>query len=94
MSLTKKQKGILDYVSGFLDRHGYSPTLEEIATHFHLASLNGVYKHLQALQERGFIRRLPNQARSIQASEPGKFFAHHSAPSGATLPRVSRWKQW
>lgn len=66
MPLTKRQKEILDFVSQFLDRHGYSPTLEEIATYFHLASLNGVFKHLQALQERGFIRRLSNQARSIQ----------------------------
>jgi len=70
MPLTKRQKEILDFVSRFLDRHGYSPTLEEIATYFHLASLNGVYKHLQALQERGFIRRLSNQARSIQLLNP------------------------
>ena len=70
MPLTKRQKEILDFVSQFLDRHGYSPTLEEIATYFNLASLNGVYKHLQALQERGFIRRLSNQARSIQLLNP------------------------
>jgi len=51
MPLTKRQKEILDFVSLFLERHGYSPTLEEIATYFNLASLNGVFKHLQALQE-------------------------------------------
>jgi len=79
MPLTKRQKEILDFVSRFLDRNGYSPTLEEIATYFHLASLNGVYKHLQALQERGFIRRLSNQARSIQLLNP-----EHSSPT--TLP--------
>ena len=69
MPLTKRQKDILDYVKDFLHRHGYSPTLEEIANHFSLASLNGVYKHLRALEERGFIRRLPNQSRSIQVLE-------------------------
>ncbi len=69
MPLTKRQKDILDYVKDFLHRHGYSPTLEEIANHFSLASLNGVYKHLRALEERGFIRRLCNQSRSIQILE-------------------------
>ncbi len=66
MSLTKRQKAIFTFVRDYLRENGYSPTLEEIATHFRLASLNGVYKHLKALEERGFIRRLSNQARSIQ----------------------------
>ena len=69
MPLTKRQKDILDYLKDFLHRHGYSPTLAEIANHFSLASLNGVYKHLRALEERGFIRRLSNQSRSIQVLE-------------------------
>ena len=69
MPLTKRQKDILDFVKDFLHRHGYSPTLEEIANHFSLASLNGVYKHLRALEQRGFIRRLSNQSRSIQILE-------------------------
>jgi repressor LexA len=70
MPITRRQKEILDYLKKFLDQCGYSPTLEEIADHFSLASLNGVYKHLRALEERGFIRRLTNQARSIQLVDP------------------------
>jgi repressor LexA len=70
MPITRRQKEILDYLRKFLDQRGYSPTLEEIADHFSLASLNGVYKHLRALEERGFIRRLTNQARSIQLVDP------------------------
>lgn len=64
--LTKRQRQIYDFLRDYLEQHGYSPTLEEIAEHFQMASLNGVYKHLTALEDRGFIRRLPNQARSIQ----------------------------
>ena len=79
MPLTRRQKEILDYVREYLERQGYSPTLEEIADHFDLASLNGVYKHLRALQARGFIRRLTNQARSIQLLNP-------EASSPTTLP--------
>ena len=79
MPLTRRQKEILDYLREYLERQGYSPTLEEIADHFDLASLNGVYKHLRALQARGFIRRLTNQARSIQLLNP-------EASSPTTLP--------
>jgi len=64
--MTKRQKEILTFLQEYLDENGYGPTLEEIARHFGLASLNGVHKHLRALQERGFIRRLSRQARSIQ----------------------------
>lgn len=66
MSLTRRQKLILDYVRSFMNEHDFSPTLQDIADHFDLASLNGVYKHLKNLEERGFISRLPNQSRSIQ----------------------------
>jgi repressor LexA len=69
MPLTRRQLEILNYVREFLDERGYSPTLEEIGLHFRMASLNAVYKHLKALEERGFIRRLPGQARSIQVVE-------------------------
>ena len=79
MPITRRQKEILDYLRNFLDQQGYSPTLEEIAHHFSLASLNGVYKHLRALEERGCIRRLTNQARSIQLVDP-------ESTSSAVLP--------
>jgi len=70
MPLTRRQKEILDYIRSFLEQNGYSPTLGEIATRFRLASLNGVYKHLKALEERGFIHRRSNQARSIELVDP------------------------
>lgn len=71
MPLTKRQSEILSFLRRYLKENEFSPTLEEIANHFNLASLNGVYKHLNALEERGFIRRLSNQARSIQLLDAG-----------------------
>jgi repressor LexA len=68
MKLTKRQKEILDFVSGFIDQNGYSPSMEEIAEHFHFASLNAVFKHLEALESRGHLHRDSNRARSIQIS--------------------------
>lgn len=69
MKLTKRQKEILDFVSGFIDQNGYSPSMEEIAEHFHFASLNAVFKHLEALESRGHLHRDSNRARSIQLSQ-------------------------
>jgi len=71
MKLTKRQKEILDFVSEFIDRNGYSPSMEEIAEHFHFASLNAVFKHLEALESRGHLQRDSNRARSIQLSQTG-----------------------
>lgn len=69
MPLTKRQKEILGFIEDYLTSHGYSPSLDEIAQHFRIASLNAIYKHLRVLEERGFIRRLTNRARSIQLVE-------------------------
>lgn len=80
MPLTKRQKEVLTYIREFLSGNGYSPTLEEIAGHFGIASLNGVYKHLKVLEERGFIRRLSNRARSIQ------ILATEQQPQSPVLP--------
>jgi repressor LexA len=68
MKLTKRQKEILDFVSQFIGENGYSPSMEEIAGHFQFASLNAVYKHLEALESRGHLHRDANRARSIQLS--------------------------
>lgn len=69
MKLTKRQKEILDFVTGFIDENGYSPSMEEIAEYFQFASLNAVFKHLEALESRGYLHRDSNRARSIQISQ-------------------------
>jgi repressor LexA len=68
MKLTRRQKEILDFISEFIDHNGYSPSMEEIAEHFQFASLNAVFKHLEALSSRGYLHRDSNRARSIQLS--------------------------
>lgn len=66
MHLTKRQKEIFEYLREYLEENGYSPSLEEIGRHFAIKSMNGVHKHLKVLEERGYIKRLANKARSIQ----------------------------
>ena len=66
MALTKRQKEVLNYLVGFLNKNGYSPSFEEIARAMKLTSLATVHKHLSTLEKKGFIRRGYNQSRSIE----------------------------
>jgi repressor LexA len=66
MTLTKRQKEVLNYLVGFLNKNGYSPSFEEIAHSLKLTSLATVHKHLSTLEKKGYIRRGYNQSRSIE----------------------------
>ncbi len=66
MALTKRQKEVLDFLVGFLNKQGYSPSFEEIARSLKLTSLATVHKHITTLERKGFIRRGYNQSRSIE----------------------------
>lgn len=66
MALTKRQKEVLDLLVSFLNKHGYSPSFEEIARLLKLTSLATVHKHITTLERKGFIRRGYNQSRSIE----------------------------
>jgi len=63
--LTKKQKQILDFVRDYIKKNDYSPTLEEIAKHFKLASVATVHQHINVLKEKGYLNKIENQRRSI-----------------------------
>ena len=74
MTLTKRQKQVLDFLKHFIDDNGYSPSFEEIAAGMKdkrfggkaLTSLATVHKHIATLERKGFIRRGYNQSRSIE----------------------------
>jgi repressor LexA len=66
MALTRRQKQVLDFLVGFINKHGYSPSFEEIGGSLKLSSLATVHKHLQTLERKGFIRRGYNQSRSVE----------------------------
>ncbi len=79
MKLTRRQKEILDFITEFIEREGYSPSMEEIAEHFRFASLNAVFKHLEALKARGYLHRDSNRARSIELMQD-------ASPEARALP--------
>ncbi len=54
---TQRQKEILDYITCFIERHGYEPSYAQIARHFGVASKATIAKHIQALEKRGLLAR-------------------------------------
>ena len=66
MALTKRQKQVLDFISGFVDENGYCPSYEEIARGLDLASLATVHKHISVLETKNYLKRGFNQSRSLE----------------------------
>jgi repressor LexA len=65
MAITRRQKEVLDFLSGFTQKNGYSPSYEEIASGLGLSSLATVHKHVTNLQNKGLLQRAHNRSRSI-----------------------------
>jgi repressor LexA len=65
-SLTKRQREVLDFISGWIRERGYPPTLREIGNHFGIKSTNGVNDHLKALEKKGAIERAGLKSRAMR----------------------------
>lgn len=65
-ALTKKQRELLDYIRLFQGELGESPSFDEMRTALDLRSKSGVHRLVTALEERGYIRRIPNRARCLE----------------------------
>ena len=64
--LTRKQHDLICFISDRLKESGVSPSFEEMKDALDLKSKSGVHRLISALEERGFIRRLPNRARALE----------------------------
>ena len=64
--LTKKQKNLLMFINKKLRSSGVSPSYEEMKHSLNLKSKSGIHRLITALEERGFIRRLPHKARALE----------------------------
>ena len=62
--LTAKQRELLLFIDNRLNESGISPSFDEMREALELKSKSGVHRLISALEERGFIRRLPNRARA------------------------------
>jgi repressor LexA len=64
--LTIRQQAIYGYIKEFITLHKFPPTIREIGEKFDIKSTNGVRDALLSLEKKGFIKKLSNQARSIE----------------------------
>ena len=64
--LTKKQLGLLKFIEERIRKNGISPSFEEMKDALNLKSKSGIHRLILALEERGFIRRLPHRARALE----------------------------
>lgn len=66
MTLTKRQREILNFLSVYAEENGYAPSFEEIAQRFGYNSLATVHEHLTNLERKGYIKRSYNESRAIE----------------------------
>jgi repressor LexA len=64
--LTRKQHELVCFINDRLNETGISPSFEEMKDALELKSKSGVHRLISALEERNFIRRLPNRARALE----------------------------
>lgn len=64
--LTKKQHELLMFIHERLKETGVSPSFDEMKEALDLASKSGIHRLITALEERGFLRRLPHRARALE----------------------------
>jgi len=77
MKLTPRQLELLDYIKDYCGEHRYPPSYDEMLEAMGLASKSNIFRIIVALEERGFIRRMPHRARAIELVEPeGDAFRH------------------
>ncbi|MGI8706187.1 MAG: transcriptional repressor LexA [Sphingomicrobium sp.] len=87
--LTAKQRELLLFIHDRLAETGISPSFDEMREALDLKSKSGVHRLISALEERGFIRRLPNRARALEvvklpeSSAPASISARPVVPAAA-----------
>lgn len=87
--LTRKQHELLSFIHDRLSETGVSPSFEEMKEALDLKSKSGVHRLISALEERNFIRRLPNRARALEVLRmPETAVAKPAAPAKVKAPVV------
>jgi repressor LexA len=66
VTVYKRQKQILDFLSQYIQKNGYSPTLQQIAEAIGVSSLATVHEHLSAMAKKGLIKKYEGAVRGIE----------------------------
>ena len=91
--LTRKQHELICFIQDRLNETGISPSFEEMKEALDLKSKSGVHRLISALEEREFIRRLPNRARALEVlrmpEREGKVVSIRSGAPAPSLPMAA-----
>lgn len=82
VTLYKRQKQLIDFVSQYIQSHGHSPTLQEIATSMSLSSLATVHEHIATLVRKGVLKKYEGAVRGLEIADP----RYSDDSAGLTLP--------
>ncbi len=85
--LTRKQLDLLNFINTRMARDGVPPSFDEMKDALDLRSKSGIHRLITALEERGFIRRLPHRARALEILKLPEAL-ENAAPAGQFVPRV------
>ena len=86
--LTKKQLDLLAFIDRRVQRDGVPPSFDEMKEALDLRSKSGIHRLITALEERGFIRRLPHRARALEIVRMPDALSERSGQRGGFSPRV------
>jgi repressor LexA len=86
--LTRKQMELLKFINMRLRESGVPPSFEEMKDALDLRSKSGIHRLIMALEERGFIRRLPNRARALEVIRMPETNGPATATRGRFNPSV------
>lgn len=86
--LTRKQHELLLFIHERMKESGIPPSFDEMKDALDLASKSGIHRLITALEERGFIRRLPNRARALEVIRLPETMVPDSPPRRGFSPSV------
>ncbi|WP_426228439.1 transcriptional repressor LexA [Pararhizobium sp. DWP3-4] len=86
--LTRKQQELLLFIHERMKESGVPPSFDEMKDALDLASKSGIHRLITALEERGFIRRLPNRARALEVIKLPEAYSMSLQPKRGFSPSI------
>lgn len=87
--LTNQQRTVFSFIKQYLNENGYAPLYREIRDGADLTNVGLVYKNLEALQKKGYIRKEENSKRGIELTEIG-----HEVPVDDLPGQLNLFDDW
>ena len=86
--LTRKQHQLLTYIEKHINSNGIPPSYDEMKIALGLKSKSGIHRLITALEERGFLRRLPHKARALEVMRKPQDHNDNPRREGSFEPRI------